>query len=186
LRLSLAPGRPPPYVLTSDQKWIRVMDRLKLIALDREDIEVVSAHLQDAVVKAADIRWRPSEKRVVVALNRFDWETASGALPNYRRCRTALRFERVTACKCQSLKAAEKDQVLNLLAVSFEETDQPAGVVTLMFSGGAALRLEVECLEAELADLGPSWGTECCPAHASDSVPDGETANTTQATSKQG
>ena len=52
------------------------MDRLKLIALDREDIEVVSAHLQDAVVKAADIRWRPAEKRVVVALNRFDWEAA--------------------------------------------------------------------------------------------------------------
>ena len=62
----------------------------------------------------------------------------------------------------------EKDQVLNLLAVSFEETDQPAGVVTLMFSGGAALRLEVECLEAELADLGPAWVTECCPAHAVD------------------
>jgi hypothetical protein len=40
-----------------------------------------------------------------------------------------------------------------------------------MFSGGAALRLEVECLEAELADLGPSWVTECCPAH----VVEGET-----------
>ena len=58
--------------------------------------------------------------------------------------------------------------MLNLLAVSFEETDQPAGVVTLMFSGGAALRLEVECLEVELADLGPTWVTECCPAHAVD------------------
>ena len=60
----------------------------------------------------------------------------------------------------------QKDQVLNLLAVEFDETDPPAGVVTLMFSGGAALRLEVECLEAELADLGPAWVTECCPAHA--------------------
>ena len=58
--------------------------------------------------------------------------------------------------------------MLNLLAVSFEETDQPAGVITLMFSGGAALRLEVECLEAELADLGPVWVTECCPAHTID------------------
>ena len=54
------------------------MDRLKLIALDREDIEVVSAHLQDAVVKAADIHWRPAERRLVVALNRFDWEAADG------------------------------------------------------------------------------------------------------------
>ena len=71
------------------------MDRLKLIALDRDDIEVVSAHLQDAVVKAADIRWRPAEKRVVVALNRFDWEAANGTAPEFRRRRAALRFERV-------------------------------------------------------------------------------------------
>jgi hypothetical protein len=142
------------------------MDRLKLVALDREDIEIVSAHLQDAVVKIADIRWRPAEKRVVVAVNRFDWEAANGVAPEYRRRRAALRFDRVKACKCRNLKAAEKDQVLNLLAVIYEATDQPAGVVTLTFSGGATLRLEVECIEAELADLGPTWVTECCPAHA--------------------
>lgn len=144
------------------------MDLLKLIALDGDDIEVVSAHLQDAVVKAADIRWRPAEKRVIVALNRFDWEAAHGTLPEFRRRLAALRFERVTACKCRNCAAAEKDQVLNLLAVSFQPTDLPAGVVTLTFSGGAALRLEVECLEAELADLGPSWGTESCPMHTVD------------------
>ncbi len=63
------------------------MDRLKLIALDREDIEVVSAHLQDAVVKSADIRWRPSEKRLVIALNRFDWEAANDVTPQFRRRR---------------------------------------------------------------------------------------------------
>lgn len=155
------------------------MDRLKLIALDKEDIQVVSAHLQDAVVKAADIHWRPGEKRVIVALNRFDWEAANGTSPEFRRRRAALRFERVTACQCRNCTPVEKDQVLSLLAVSFEETDQPAGIVTLMFSGGAALRLEVECLEAELADLGPVWVTECCPAH----VVEGEAVEAAQAPS---
>jgi hypothetical protein len=153
------------------------MDRLKLIALDGEDIEVVSAHLQDAVVKAADIRWRPAEKRLVIALNRFDWEAAHGTAPEFRRRRAALRFERVSACKCRNcvaVEAVQTDRVLNLLAVVFESTDQPAGVVTLTFSGGATLRLEVECLEAELADLGPSWVTECCPAHTVDGDVDGE------------
>ena len=157
------------------------MDRLKLIALDREDIEVVSAHLQDAVVKAADIRWRPAEKRLVIALNRFDWEAAHGADPEFRRRRAALRFERVSACKCRNCSAVEAvqtDRVLNLLAVVFESTDEPAGVVTLTFSGGAALRLEVECLEAELADLGPSWVTECCPAHKVEGDMPGETVQT--------
>ena len=142
--------------------------QLKLVALDKEDIAVVSAHLQDAVVKAADILWRPAEKRLVVGLNRFDWEAANGGSPEFRRRRAALRFDRVSACKCRNCAAVEKDQVLNLLAVSFEETDQPAGIVTLTFSGGARLRLEVECLEAELADLGPSWTTECCPGHVID------------------
>ena len=144
------------------------MDLLKLVALDGDDIEVVSAHLQDAVIKTADVHWRPAENRVVVGLNRFDWEAASGQTPEYRRRRAALRFERVRACKCRNVDAEGKDQVLNLLAVSFSESDPPGGVVTLTFSGGAALRLEVECLEVELADLGPAWVTEACPAHALD------------------
>ena len=50
------------------------MDPLKFVVLDEEDLEVASAHLQDAVVKTSDILWRPQENRVVVALNRFDWE----------------------------------------------------------------------------------------------------------------
>ena len=70
------------------------------------------------------------------------------------------------------MNPAGKDGVLNLLAVEFSETEAPSGVVTLIFSGGAALRLEVECLEAELADLGPTWTAVACPAHATiDEVP---------------
>jgi len=141
------------------------MDPVKFIVLDEEDLEVVSAHVQDAVLKAADVLWRPQEKRVVVALNRFDWEGAQHGDPQYHRCRSALRFERVLSCKCRALNPAGKEAVLNLLAVEFAETDAPAGVVTLIFSGGAALRLEVECLEAELADLGPSWDAAACPNH---------------------
>jgi len=148
------------------------MDLLKLVALDRDDMEVVSAHLQDAVVKAADIRWLPAESRVVVGLNRFDWEAAHcSTTPQFRRRRAALRFDRVAACKCRGLSAVQKDQVLNLLAVEFERTDEPAGVVTFTFSGGGALRLEVECLEVELTDLGPCWGTDCCPEHVVDVEP---------------
>ena len=141
------------------------MDLLKLVALDDDDIEVLSAHAQDAVVKIGDIMWRPAEKRVVVVLNRFDWEGAQNLAPPYRRRRAALRFERVNAFKHRNVACSEKSLVLNLLAVEFTPTDTPAGQVTLTFSGGCALRLDVECLEAELADLGPEWATACCPAH---------------------
>jgi len=142
------------------------MDQLKFVVLDEEDLEVVSTHLQDAVAKVADVLWRPQEKRLVLAVNRFDWEGAQTAEPEYHRRRTALRFERVLSCKCRDVNPAGKDAVLNLLAVEFAETDAPSGVVTITFSGGAVLRLEVECLEAELADLGPSWITAVCPVHA--------------------
>jgi hypothetical protein len=141
------------------------MDPLKFIFLDQEDLEVISAHLQDAVVKVADVHWRPREKRLVIGLNRFDWESAQHGASQYRRCLTALRFERVISCKCRGVDPSGKDALLNLLAIDFVETEAPAGVLVLMFSGGIEMRLQVECLEGELADLGPSWSTSACPAH---------------------
>jgi Protein of unknown function (DUF2948) len=145
------------------------MDPLKLIAFDQDDLAVVSTHLQDSTIKVADIVWRPEERRCVFGLNRFDWEQAAqGDVPDYKRRRTALRFDRVTSCKCRNLSPVAKDAVLNLLAVEFSETEAPGGVITLHFSGGGALRLEVECLECELVDLGPVWPTSCCPQHAED------------------
>ena len=143
------------------------MELLKLVALDTDDLEVVSAHLQDAVVSVGDVHWRPAEKRLVVGLARFDWEGALANSPRYQRRRTALRFERVNSFKCRNVDCCDKQAMLNLLAVEFDEAAPPAGVVTLIFSGGAALRLEVECLECELVDLGPVWTTTCCPTHPS-------------------
>ena len=150
------------------------MGELKFVVLDEEDLEIASTHLQDAVGKVEDVHWRPQEKRLVLALNRFDWEAAQSGKRHYHRRRSALRFERVLSCKCRGVNPGGKDAVLNLLAVEFQETDAPAGVVTIAFSGGATLRLEVECLEAELADLGPSWPTAACPIHkvADDGAPE--------------
>ena len=141
------------------------MDLLKLVALDRDDIAIISVHLQDAVMKVADVRWRPEEQRLVLGLNRFDWEAAGGTAPVYRRRRTALRFDRALSLQCRNLRPTDKDAALNLLAVEFDEHDSPGGTVIMTFSGGAALRLEVECLEVELVDLGPTWTTVKCPKH---------------------
>ena len=149
------------------------VDELKLVALDRDDIAVVSAHLQDALVRVGDIFWQPHEHRFVMALNRFDWVAAAdarpahGQKPDYRRCRTALRFDRVISCKCRGIDQSDKEARLNLLAVEFTEGDAPAGAVTMTFSGCGVIRLEIECLEAELADLGESFVAEACPNHFS-------------------
>ncbi len=145
------------------------MQLLKLVALDEEDLEVISAHLQDAVMRVGDMAYVPSQKRFAAVANRFDWEgtvAAQDARPqDYRRRRSALRFDRVLATKIQGIEQSAKSAVLELLTIRFEAADAPEGFVTLIFAGGGAIRLHVECIEAELKDLGPTWRTESKPEH---------------------
>jgi hypothetical protein len=145
------------------------MTPLKLIALDAEDLSVVSCHVQDAVLRMADMTYVPSQQRFAALLNRFDWEGVAEGHKEFARRRAALRFDRVRGAQLKRLKPGSSGRVLSLLAVSFETTDPPGGYVTLTFSGGASIRLEVECIEAELKDLGPAWRTKHAPRH-----PDGE------------
>ncbi|NRG19551.1 DUF2948 family protein [Rhizobiales bacterium] len=142
------------------------MDQLKLAALDEEDLAVISAHVQDAVLKVGDIRFLPREDRLLVVMNRFAWDKALGKQArDLERRRAALSFARASNVKATRIRQGEKDAVLSLLAIEFAATDAPAGRVTLYFSGGAALSFDVECIEAQLADLGAAWATEHMPKH---------------------
>ena len=138
---------------------------LKLLAVDAEDLSIISAHLQDSVIKVADFVYLPKEQRFAFAANRFDWVSAVEGGGNRRR-RAAMHFDRVRTVKCRNIDREKPTQALVLLALSFEESDAPSGWVNLDFSGGGSIRIEVECIEARLADLGPSWAASCCPAHA--------------------
>ncbi len=129
--------------------------RPKLIALDADDLAVISAHVQDAFVQTGDIIWRQSEKRLVVGMNRLDWEQTLGGQTEPRRLIAALRFDRVLSCKSRNIDLGAPDTALELLGIDFHPGEAPGGSAVLMFSHGGALRLDVECLECELADLGP-------------------------------
>jgi Protein of unknown function (DUF2948) len=148
----------------------RTMGKLKLFALDTEDLQIVSAHLQDAVARVGDFAWLPAEKRFALILNRFDWTEGAARDKTHHRRRTALHFERVGSVRRRGIRQDNPDAVLNLLAIRFKETDSPAGEIELVFSGGAVIRLSVECLEARLSDLGPAWSTKSVPGH--DSAPE--------------
>lgn len=142
------------------------MTDLRLIALDAEDLDILSAHLQDAVLKVADVHWLAAEKRLVMTLNRFVWEAVEGRRQRtFERRRAALSFARVTAVRSHRLNREAPDTVIDLLAVRFTEKDAPSGVVELIFAGGGVIQVEVECLEAALADLGAAWATGKCPEH---------------------
>lgn len=150
------------------------MQPLKLVALDKEDLEVVSAHLQDAVLKVADISYVPKARRFVMLVNRFDWAgshaTEGKARLSYERRRSAIRFENVRGVQQINVQRGVRDAVLSLLMVQFDDKDTPAGYITLVFAGGASIRLDVECIEAEIRDLGPAWRTASRPEHELDEL----------------
>jgi hypothetical protein len=128
--------------------------QLKLIALDEGDLAVISTHVQDARVQVCDIIWRQAEKRLVIGMSRLDWEQTLSGETEPRRLVSALRFDRVLACKSRNIDFAARDPRLELIGIEFHPGDDPGGSALLLFSGGKALRLDVECLECELTDLG--------------------------------
>lgn len=144
------------------------MDMLKLVALDEEDLQVLSAHLQDAVLKVSDLQYLAGEKRFILTANRFAWEESKPKFlrkPQYQRRRTALHFNRVTSARATGIDRRKPDDVLSLLAVRFVAEETPAGTLELTFSANAAIRLEVECIEAQMTDLGAAWETDSLPRH---------------------
>jgi hypothetical protein len=144
------------------------MDALKLVALDREDLQIVSAHVQDAVMKVGDLRYTPREKRFVAAMNRYAWEDSGGLFRKKRERRNSvLHFDRVLAARTAGIDPTRPDEVLSLLAVSFAPGEAPAGIIELVFSGGGTIRLDVECIEARLSDLGGAWQASSTPIHRS-------------------
>jgi hypothetical protein len=143
------------------------MQDLKLIALDPDDLRVLSCHLQDAVIRVGDMAYLKGEMCFAALANRFDWECAAQGQGNQRK-RAGLRFERVKSAQVSGIDLRQKDAVLSLLAVTFEPGESPSGALTLRFAGGGAIRLMVECIEAELRDLGAAWSTRHKPEHAND------------------
>ena len=136
---------------------------LKLVALDREGLGVISAHVQNTCVKRTDMVWLRSQRRFVVAGMRYDWVGAKEGVRE--RVTSVLRFDRVLNVARLGLND-DKDAMLNLLAVTFERTDPPAGLIILAFADGALVRLEVECVEVELRDIGQRRPAEACAGHA--------------------
>jgi len=130
-----------------------VTAQLKLIALDADDLAVISAHVQDARVQPADIIWRQAEKRLVVGMSRLDWEQTLAGETAPRRLVAALRFDRVLSCKSRNIDLEAPDAAMELLGIEFHPGEAPGGSAVLLFSQGGAVRLDVECLECELTDL---------------------------------
>ena len=140
------------------------MTDLKLLALDGEDLETISATTQDAVIRVPDMGYAVGDKRFALLMNRYAWEVDGGRSTGQRR-RSALSFSRVSAVATAGINMNSAEGVLELLDIRFEVTDDPAGIIELRFAGGGTIRLTVECIEARLEDLGAAWAAKAKPEH---------------------
>ena len=136
-----------------------------LAAEDAEDLEIMSARLQDAVAHLKDLAWLPKTRRFAALFNRFKWEDKRKRAD--LRVRSLLHFDDVLSVKSKGLKRGAPDAVISLLAIRFTPKggDDPAGTVELVFAGGGTIRLEVECLSAGLTDVGGEWAARGRPDH---------------------
>ena len=141
---------------------------MKLGAADTEDLEILSARLQDAAGKLKDFAWLPRQHRFACVLNRYRWEDAKGLRGT--RVRSGLRFDGVLDVKSQNLKRGAPDAVVSLLAIKFtgNGAEDPGGIIEFVLAGGGAIRLTVECIDAELSDLTGPWEARARPVHEGD------------------
>ena len=129
---------------------------LRLVAQDSDDLKVVSALLQDAVLPVTEISHDPKRRRFALMLNRFRWEdrTQAEAVGRaYERVRSLLVVEDVLAVKSYGFDRAETDLVLSLLALDFVPGPDGTGRLTLTLAGDGAIALDVEALEIRLDDV---------------------------------
>jgi hypothetical protein len=134
---------------------------LKLRAQDGSDLEIISAHMQDALIRVSDILFKRKSRQFAFVANRFAWEAAPAA----ERRRTGLHFENVTHAQRKGFSEGDSGLILYLLSMTFTETDAPRGRVELTFSASHSIQLDVEYLDCTLRDLGPAWSASGMPDH---------------------
>ena len=138
---------------------------LRLMAEDAADLDIIAAAAQDGLVRLGDVAFDAKARRFTVSFNRFRWESAGEDGP-YERVRSALSFESVLGVRSRKVRQGAPDALAAILSLTFEPAvEPPAGRVRMLLAGGGEIELEVECLDALLVDLGPSWRTPRRPDH---------------------
>ena len=153
---------------------------LKIIARDAEDLAVVAACLQDALIPLNEMRYLPQERRFIMVANRFRWERAArgdaaqapegdasfesdedfGAL---QRTNSGICIDRVLSVRSRDIDRSRPDDFLSVLSVQLD-----GNKLSFLFAGGGVIQIEVEALALYLSDLGKAWPTQWQPEHAAD------------------
>jgi hypothetical protein len=159
---------------------------LKIIARDAEDLAVVSACRQDALIPLNEMRYLPQERRFIMVANRFRWERAAQASPgaasgtaansapvkdatfdsdedfgDLQRVNAGICIDRVLSVRSKDIDRSKPDDFLSLLSITLDNN-----TLSMLFAGGGVIQVEIEALSFYLSDLGKAWPTQWQPDHA--------------------
>lgn len=138
---------------------------LRLRAEDKGDLAVVAAAIQDAAFLMGDIVFDPKARRLSAQINRFRWEAARKRGP-FERIRSVLAIESVLGVQSRKVRLGAPDAAGVILDMRFEpDAEEPSGAIVLSLGGGGDIRVEVECVDVTLTDVGAPWPTPRKPDH---------------------
>ena len=142
------------------------VQNLKLIAKTEEDLRVISAHLQDSIVKTSEIANLKKNRIFLMQLNRFMWEDVEkGVFRKNKRIRTILKFENVIEVNSKNISQTDKHNFLDFLAIESNQMSDKNYEMKLIFSGDSVIRVVAEVIEVALDDQGEPWDTKNKPKH---------------------
>jgi Protein of unknown function (DUF2948) len=145
-----------------------VSEPLKLMATDEEGLQVISACLQDSLTRLADMSFQRRRKRFVVMLSRYRWEDRKKRKTDGERVRAGIHFDGISNVRAQGLDQTDTGGLLDLLALTIENSEHGYDI-SMIFGGGGAIKLEAECIDVYLSDMGATWETDNLPDHQLDS-----------------
>ena len=138
---------------------LSVLNRMKLNAIDTEELKIIATVLQDGLIEVSDVKYLPSIRIFIVMITRFMWEEKIVNKTN-NRTKAVLVFEDVLAVHSRNIDQMNKTKVLELLTFNFYYNKSKNIEIELLFNNDATIKLETEVVQARLEDQGESWTIE--------------------------
>jgi hypothetical protein len=139
---------------------------LKLLAISDEDLRVVAAHLQDAIVSIQEIVSLKKNRIFLIQLNRFMWEDVEkGVFRKNKRIRTVLKFDNVVSVTSKNINIKKDKKFLDFLTIESNLLSDKSYEIKLIFSGDAAIKIKTEVIDVTLDDQGSPWESKTQPKH---------------------
>ena len=146
---------------------------LRLKAESDEDLQVIAALIQDAILPATEMRWAASQMQFSLLLNRFRWEDKDNAEQqrrDFERVQSLLVFNSVIKVQSNAIDQTDEDTILSIMSITFEPGADGAGQIEIVLAGDGGIKLSVECIDAVLKDVTKPYiaPSKSAPSHTLD------------------